>query len=66
MAGMKPQLELQALVPEPEGAGGVLAVPLLAMTQLATGARRAWAVSSLYVGFPLLGPLPLGLSFYVS
>ena len=53
-------------MPEPGEAGGVLAVPLLAMTQLATGARRAWAVSSLYAGFLLLGPLPLDLSFYVS
>ena len=47
VAGTKPQLESQALVPEPEGAGGELAVPLPAMTQLATGARRVWAVSSL-------------------
>ena len=47
VAGMKPQLESQALVPEPEGAGGGLAEPLPAMTQLATGARRVWAVSSL-------------------
>ena len=47
VAGMRPQPEWQALVPEPEGAGGELAVQLAAMTQLATEARKVWAVSSL-------------------
>ena len=47
VVGMRPPPEWQALVPEPEGAGGELAVQLAAMTQLATEARKVWAVSSL-------------------